>query len=77
MLARKSVSGASGLASAVVGLFGGDHDMALAYVLLCDPEALPSYALLPEEQRAPLRFTQADIGFNHGWLVQAIACTHP
>mmetsp|Transcript_13697 Transcript_13697/g.29033 ORF Transcript_13697/g.29033 Transcript_13697/m.29033 type:complete len:1065 (-) Transcript_13697:456-3650(-) len=50
-----------------------DHDMALAYVLHCDPEALPSYSILSETLRAPIRFTQADLGFNHGWLVQAEA----
>ena len=48
-----------------------DHDEALSYVLMHDPEALPSYAALPANQQAPIRFTQAELGFNHGWLVQA------
>ena len=37
LLARKTVSGVSGLASAIVGLFGGDHDMALAGVTVGRP----------------------------------------
>ena len=49
-----------------------DHDLALGYVLLHDPTALPCYTTLPEAQQAAVRFTQADLGFNHGWLVQAI-----
>ena len=50
-----------------------DHDLALAYVLECDAAALPSYAALGEAQRKAVRFTQAELGFNHGWLVQAEA----
>ena len=48
-----------------------DHDAALAYVLQHDPNALPCYAALPPAQRHAVRFTQAELGFNHGWLVQA------
>jgi len=51
----------------------GDHDIALAYVLECDADAIPCYFNLEEAQRAPVRFTQAKLGFNHGWLVQAEA----
>ena len=47
-----------------------DHDLALGYVLDKDPGALPSVAILPEAQQAAIRFTQAELGFNHGWLVQ-------
>jgi len=50
-----------------------DHDIALGYVLTHDPDSLACYASLPEEQRSPIRFTQAKMGFNHGWLVQAEA----
>ena len=50
-----------------------DHDAALGYVLKHDKDALPSYADLPQEQRKPVRFTQAELAFNHGWLVQAEA----
>ena len=48
-----------------------DHDLALGYVMLHDPSALPSFVSLPPEQQRAVRFTQADLGFNHGWLVQA------
>ena len=37
LLARRAVSGVSGLASAIVGLFGGDHDMANAGVTVGRP----------------------------------------
>uniref|UniRef100_A0A7S4BGT0 Uncharacterized protein n=2 Tax=Chrysotila carterae TaxID=13221 RepID=A0A7S4BGT0_CHRCT len=50
-----------------------DHDMALGYVLEHDPTALPCFANLPETQQASIKFTQAELGFNHGWLVQAEA----
>ena len=50
-----------------------DHDRALAYVLEKDPEALPAYYALTPAQQAAVRFTQAELGFNHGWLVQAEA----
>jgi len=50
-----------------------DHDIALGYVLDHFPEQLPSFAALPADQQRAIRFTQARIGFNHGWLVQAEA----
>ena len=34
---------------------------------------MPGFNELPAEQQAPVRFTQADLAFNHGWLVQAEA----
>ena len=37
------------------------------------PSELPSFASLPERQRGVICFTQAKLGFNHGWLVQAEA----
>ena len=37
LLARRAVSGVSGLASAIVGLFGGDHDMANAGITVGRP----------------------------------------
>mmetsp|Transcript_45207 Transcript_45207/g.107596 ORF Transcript_45207/g.107596 Transcript_45207/m.107596 type:complete len:679 (-) Transcript_45207:53-2089(-) len=48
-----------------------DHDLALAYVLDRYPDALPSFAILTPEQRRVVRFTQSEMGFNAGWLVQA------
>ena len=54
-----------------------DHDAALAYVLEHDPEALPCFDALRAEQRRPVLFTQAQLGFNHGWLVQAEAPPGP
>jgi hypothetical protein len=50
-----------------------DHDIALGYVLRHDVHALPCVGLLNDEQRRPIVFTQAKLGFNHGWLVQAEA----
>ena len=50
-----------------------DHDIALGYVLHHDAEALPSFASLTRDQKKPVEFTQAKLGFNHGWLVQAEA----
>jgi len=54
-----------------------DHDLALGYVLTHDVGALPCIAALPAEQQQPVRFTQAKMGFNHGWLVQAEAPPGP
>ena len=34
---------------------------------------LPCFDALPAELQRPIRFTQAKLGFNHGWLVQAEA----
>jgi hypothetical protein len=50
-----------------------NHDIALSYVLEHDVEALPCIARLSKEQQAAVRFTQAEMGYNHGWLVQAEA----
>jgi len=48
-----------------------DHDLALAYILDRYPDLLPSYDMLTEEQQRSVRFTQSEMGFNAGWLVQA------
>ena len=53
-----------------------DHDLALAYVLEHDPTALPSFDVLPRTEQDSIRFTQAQLGFNHGWLVQ-VRCNLP
>ena len=53
-----------------------DHDMALAYVLETFGKELPSFSDLPPHQQRTICFTQAKIGFNHGWLVQAEAPPH-
>lgn len=50
-----------------------NHDTALGYVLQWMPSVLPSYAGLPEAQRESVKFTQFDMEFNLGWLVQAEA----
>ena len=44
-----------------------DHDIALGYVLDHFGHCLPSYAALAPEQQRVIRFTQAKLGFNHGW----------
>ncbi len=54
-----------------------DHDIALGYVLTHDAGCLPCYAALGPSERAAVRFTQAKMGFNHGWLVQAEAPPGP
>jgi hypothetical protein len=43
------------------------------YVLEHDPECLPAFAKLDPSQQRPIKFTQAKLNFNHGWLVQAEA----
>jgi len=48
-----------------------DHDMALAYILDRHPHILPSFRILTREQQRLVRFTQSEMGFNAGWLVQA------
>ncbi len=50
-----------------------DHDLALGYLLRHDVHALPCVGLLSPAQQHPIIFTQAKLGFNHGWLVQAEA----
>mmetsp|Transcript_70704 Transcript_70704/g.218648 ORF Transcript_70704/g.218648 Transcript_70704/m.218648 type:complete len:400 (-) Transcript_70704:83-1282(-) len=50
-----------------------DHDLALGYVLEFRPELLPSFARLPRAQQESVKFTQCQMEFNMGWLVQAEA----
>jgi len=50
-----------------------DHDVALGYVLEHLPDALPSYAGLPQKQKDSVKFTQCNMEYNMGWLVQAEA----
>lgn len=50
-----------------------DHDVALGYVLEHYGELLPSFQLVEPELQRAIRFTQAKIQFNNGWLVQAEA----
>eukprot|EP00971_Amphidinium_carterae_P062553 1238166-Amphidinium_carterae.1 len=54
-----------------VGELIHDHDLALAYVLDRHPGILPSFRILSPEQQKLVRFTQSEMGFNAGWLVQA------
>merc|ERR1740121_1729580 len=56
-----------------VGEVVSDHDLALAYVLEYLPHALPSYTGLPVQHQRSLKFTQANMEYNMGWLVQAEA----
>mmetsp|Transcript_51702 Transcript_51702/g.165489 ORF Transcript_51702/g.165489 Transcript_51702/m.165489 type:complete len:1265 (+) Transcript_51702:156-3950(+) len=51
----------------------GDHDIALGYVLEHVPQALPSFAGLPKAQQESVKFTQCNMEYNMGWLVQAEA----
>merc|ERR550525_464156 len=37
------------------------------------PEALPSFRELDEEDKRSVKFTQCNLSFNHGWLVQGEA----
>jgi len=55
----------------IIGEVIKDHDLALAYVLDRYPDVLPSYRDLSAEQQKAVRFTQSEMGFNAGWLVQA------
>mmetsp|Transcript_34583 Transcript_34583/g.79061 ORF Transcript_34583/g.79061 Transcript_34583/m.79061 type:complete len:2005 (-) Transcript_34583:238-6252(-) len=48
-----------------------DHDVALSYILDRHPDVLPSFRVLTDEQQRVIRFTQSEMGFNAGWLVQA------
>eukprot|EP00929_Paragymnodinium_shiwhaense_P075316 TRINITY_DN38498_c0_g1_i1.p1 TRINITY_DN38498_c0_g1~~TRINITY_DN38498_c0_g1_i1.p1 ORF type:complete len:1251 (+),score=272.20 TRINITY_DN38498_c0_g1_i1:240-3992(+) len=50
-----------------------DHDLALAYLLEYEPEALPSFRDLKDSQKRSIMFTQAKMEYNMGWLVQAEA----
>jgi len=51
----------------------GDHDIALSYVMDHFPELLPSFHALEAEEKRSVSFTQCQLCFNHGWLVQAEA----
>jgi len=51
----------------------GDHDLGLAYVMDHFPDLLPSFKGLNPEERSCVQFTQCNLCFNHGWLVQAEA----
>jgi hypothetical protein len=49
----------------------GDHDHALSYIMDHHPEALPSFVGIPVVDKKAVQFTQCNLCFNHGWLVQA------
>jgi len=51
----------------------GDHDHALSYIMDHYPDMLPSYRDLHHEEKLSVQFTQCNLCFNHGWLVQAEA----
>ncbi|CAE7782245.1 par-5 [Symbiodinium necroappetens] len=51
----------------------GDHDHALCYVMDHYPDLLPSFKDLDPAERQSVQFTQCNLCFNHGWLVQAEA----
>jgi len=51
----------------------GDHDLALSYLMDHYPELLPSYAGLSDAERRSVQFTQCELCYNQGWLVQGEA----
>jgi len=51
----------------------GDHDHALCYLMDHYPDLLPSFKELDHAERQSVQFTQCNLCFNHGWLVQAEA----
>lgn len=51
----------------------GDHDHALCYLMDHYPDLLPSFKELDPAERQSVQFTQCNLCFNHGWLVQAEA----
>lgn len=51
----------------------GDHDQALSYIMDYYPDLLPSFNGLDDGEKESVKFTQCEICFNHGWLVQAEA----
>jgi hypothetical protein len=57
----------------MVGDTIGDHDHALSYIMDYYPDMLPSFKGLDREERRSVQFTQCNLCFNHGWLVQAEA----
>jgi len=50
-----------------------DHDAALGYLMDHYPNLLPSFNELDREEKRSIQFTQCDLCFNFGWLVQAEA----
>jgi len=48
-----------------------DHDVALAYILENYPHLMPSFQTLQKSSRDLVIFSQTEMGFNHGWFVQA------
>lgn len=50
-----------------------DHDQALSYVMDHYPHLLPSFDGLPAGEQRTILFTQSELAFNNGWLVQAEA----
>jgi len=63
----------AGFGGYVAGDLISDHDVALGYVLLNFPSALPSFAGLCKQSQDTIRFTQLKMEYNMGWLVQAEA----
>jgi len=51
----------------------GDHDHALSYIMDHYPSLLPSFQGLDPQERLSVQFTQCQLQFNQGWLVQAEA----
>eukprot|EP00929_Paragymnodinium_shiwhaense_P013106 TRINITY_DN120972_c0_g1_i1.p1 TRINITY_DN120972_c0_g1~~TRINITY_DN120972_c0_g1_i1.p1 ORF type:complete len:912 (-),score=183.20 TRINITY_DN120972_c0_g1_i1:119-2854(-) len=50
-----------------------DHDQALSYLMDHYPELLPSFNGLSAEEKRSVKFTQSELCYNQGWLVQAEA----
>merc|ERR1719326_641786 len=50
-----------------------DHDHALGYMMDHFPEQLPSFNGLDAQEKRSVQFTQCQLQFNQGWLVQAEA----
>lgn len=50
-----------------------DHDHALSYLMDHYAHLLASFCVLDEEEKRAIQFTQCELGFNHGWFVQAEA----
>jgi len=51
----------------------GDRDHALTYVMDLFPSLLPSFRDLSPDDKESVEFMHSNIGFNHGWFVQAEA----
>lgn len=54
-----------------------DHDTALGYLLTFHAHVLPSFREMSKADQRTIRFTQAKMAFNHGWLVQGEAPPGP